>query len=452
MCLSSETELKKKVDELEEEIRKLKDKVKQITKEKQDIIKEFEEFKAKHNSTVGELRKAMHLKPNLYAKKIGIGAKKGHKAYTRKVPGRIDNIEKLILDNCPECNHELPKENSETRERYSTDIEFVIKVVNTKYVIPRKYCKICKKIVEPTIHEVLPYARFGLKLMLFVMYLRIALRLPVNKVQEFLKTMCNLNISEGEIILIGHQLAEAFGPYYKTLESLLKLAKVKHSDITSWRTEAKNYSAWVFIAAGVVLYKITRRGNAKIPLKLFGNKQQGKVLVADRGSVFRSLADKSGFILQFCWSHILQDTKELAVNFGIEGKYIHRKLKRIFQDAKELNHQGTEAQVTKLKGMVQQLTKRHYKHKTIWKFVNNLAKRDLNGLFLFVTDKDVSPTNNISEQKLRQLVIFRKITNGSRSVKGAETTAVLFSVIETLKHQGKNVLEGLYETLRTSRS
>ena len=115
------------IKELQEENRKLKEKVKQITNEKEQIEKhkeqiekEFEEFKAKHNSTVGELRKAMHLKPNLYAKKIGLGAKQGHKAYTRKVPGRIDNIKELILDKCPECNHELPKESSETRERYST--------------------------------------------------------------------------------------------------------------------------------------------------------------------------------------------------------------------------------------------------------------------------------------------------------------------------------------------
>ena len=440
------------IKELQEENRKLKEENKKLQHEKQKIEKEFEEFKAKHNSTVEELRKAMHLRPNLSIKKSGLGAKKNHKAYIRHVPERIDHIKKVILDKCPKCNHELPKESSETRERYSTDIEFVIKTVNTKYIIPRKYCKICKKIVEPTIHEVLPHARFGLKLMLFVMYLRIALRLPVNKVQEFLKTICNLSISEGEIILIGYQLAKAFGPYYKTLENLLKLARVKHSDITSWRTEAKNYSAWVFISAGVVLYKITRRGNAKVPLKLFGNKQQGKFLVVDRASVFRSLAEAVGFILQFCWAHILQDTKDLAKNFGIEGKYIHRKLKQIFHDADDLNHEGTEAQVMKLKKRVEQLTKRHYKHKTIFRFVNNLAKRDLNGLFLFVTDKDVDPTNNISEQKLRQLVIFRKITNGSRSVKGAETTAILFSIIETLKYQCKNVLDGLYETIRASRT
>ena len=36
-------------------------------------------------------------------------------------------------------------------------------------------------------------------------------------------------------------------------------------------------------------------------------------------------------------------------------------------------------------------------------------------LFVFVTRRDVPPTNNISERRLRPSVIFRKVTNGFRS-------------------------------------
>ena len=111
--MSSETEKK-----LREEINRLKQKLDKVTKEKQRIEdekqrieKEFEEFKAKHNCTVENLKQAMHLKPNLYARKIGLGAKKGHKAYIRKMPERFDYVKESVLDNCPECNHKLPKDN-----------------------------------------------------------------------------------------------------------------------------------------------------------------------------------------------------------------------------------------------------------------------------------------------------------------------------------------------------
>ena len=41
-------------------------------------------------------------------------------------------------------------------------------------------------------------------------------------------------------------------------------------------------------------------------------------------------------------------------------------------------------------------------------------------LFVFVTRRDVPPTNNVSEQRLRPSVIFRKVTNGFRSAWGAQ--------------------------------
>lgn len=455
MSLEIEKRLKEEIKRLKEELEKVKQEKQNIVEEKDRIVeekkkleREFEEFKTKHNCTVENLKKAMHLKPNLYSKKKSIGAQKGHKGYTRHIPDRIDRIQELDLTKCPDCGEKFLGSTQEIRDRYVTDIEFVTRIKNTKYILHRKYCRNCKKLVESQIPNALPHARFGLNLMLFIMYLRIGLRLPVEKIVDFLSTMYGLHISSGEIILVGHQLARAFGPYYKNLEQLLKIAKVKYTDTTSWRTEAKNYTAWVFITAGVVLYKITRRGKVEIPLKLFGKKQQGNFLVVDRHSVNRSLAEKSGFMLQLCWSHILQDSKELARDFGREGVYVHRKLKQIYADAMSLNHQGTQEQVEKLKERVQKLFAKRYQHKTIWKFAKNLVRRDLENLFIFVTNSEVDPTNNISERELRNLVIIRKISNGSRSVKGAETTAILSSMIQTLRLQNKNILTGLKDILK----
>ena len=452
--------LRKEKELLRQELKKTLEQKDKIEKEKQEIEeklkktqKEFEEFKLKHAGTVENLKQALHIKSDVTRSSLKRGARQGHTAYTRKIPERVDHVVPLLLKKCPECGDKILGEIQETRERYITDLHFVAKVINTKYEIPRKYCRTCKKLVEPQVPQALPHARFGLNLMLFVMYLRFGLRLPVNKVCEFFQTIHGVSISGGEIILICHQLAKAYGSHYKKLERMLKFCKVKYSDTTSWRTNGKNYTAWVFITIGAVLYKITRRGTADIALKLFGKEQQGNALVVDRHSMFRSLAKKAGFILQFCWSHILGDTKGLRKNFGREGSYLHRKLKLIFEDANSLHHQGTEEQVTKLKERVQKLTKRHYHHKTVWRWIKNLAERDLEGLFLFVTNPTIDPTNNISERKLRTLVVSRKISNGSRSRVGAETTAILFSVMETLRHNNENIFTGLKEILKnTSRT
>lgn len=435
-----------------DDTQKLKDKIRELEKALEDekkahekTKKEYEEFKAKHAGTVENLKQAMKIKPNLKASSKHLGAPKGHKAYVRHIPERIDRIKALNPSKCPHCNTKLST-TQEVRYRHVTDIKLVAKSVNTRYEIHRKYCSKCKKLVEKQVPSALPHARFGLNLMLLIMYLKLGLRLPCNKICDFFMTIYSLSISDGEIIVILRQLANAFGDYYSYLEKIVKLARVKHTDSTGWRINGKNYFAWVFVAAGIVLYKIRKRNNHKVGLALFGKGQNGKTLVVDRHSAHRTLAEKSGFVLQFCWSHILKESKKLAKDFGANGKYVHRKLKQIYALATGLEHKGREEMVQQLKGEIVELLNRHYKSMVVWKFVKGL-NRDIEGLFRFVTDPEIDSTNNISERELRALVIIRKISNGSRSRRGANTSAMLLSIIQTLRLQKKNVLEGLCDII-----
>lgn len=433
----------KRIKELEEENARLRKEKEKIVEEKEKIVKEFEEFKAKHAATVENLKKAMNIKPNIKKKSKPIGAQIGHKAYNRHIPERIDQIKTLIPKTCPHCKTKLSGKTQEIRKRHVTDIKLVSRVKNTRYDIHRKYCPICKKLVEPEVPNVLPHARFGLNIMLLVMYLKIGLRLPCNKVRDYFLSIYSLSISEGEIVLILKQLVVVFGDYYAHLEKVVKLARVKHSDTTSWRINGKNYFAWVFVAAGIVIYKIRKRNNHKVALAFFGKTQKNKILVVDRHAAFRTLAVKAGFLLQICWSHLLEDSKELARDFGREGKYVHRKLKEIYKISTSFDHKGTPEIVEQLQGEIYMLTQRHYKHLAVWKFVKTLYNRDIENLFRFVTDPDVDPTNNISERELRAFVIIRKISNGSKSTRGAHAMAMLLSVVQTIRLQGKNVLEEL---------
>jgi hypothetical protein len=439
----------KRIKELEEENARLRKEKDKITQEKDKIIKEFEEFKAKHSITVDNLKKAMKIKPNSKLKPKNLGAPKGHKGYSRHIPERIDHIKPITLAKCPYCGTKLGK-TQEIRTRYVADIKLISKVENTRYDIHRKYCSHCKKLVEKMAPNVLPHARFGLNIMLLIMYLKLGLRLPCNKIRDYFITLFNLEISEAEIICVLRQLVVAFGDYYVYLEKIVKLARVKHSDTTSWRINGKNYFAWIFVACGVVIYKIRKRNNHKVGLAFLGKNQKGNVLVVDRFGALLKLAKKAGFKLQLCWSHILEDSKQLAKDFGAEGKYIHRKLKEIYGLAKGLNHKGSSEMVEQLKADIFQLTLRHYRHSITRKFVNNLYYRDVNDLFRFVTDPEIDPTNNISERELRALVIIRKISNGSMSRRGANAMTMLLSVIQTLRLQKKNVLLGLQEILNSA--
>ena len=68
-------------------------------------------------------------------------------------------------------------------------------------------------------------------------------------------------------------------------------------------------------------------------------------------------------------------------------------------------------------------------------------------LFRFIDNPEVNLSNNLAEQRLRHTVVIRKISGGSRSEKGAETTAQLLSVMQTIKMQEGNVINNMMNLL-----
>ena len=447
-------ELKEEVHRLREENKRIHDEKKRIEDEKknlekefEDTKKEFEKFKAKHAGTVQHLQKALKIKPDLPQSPNPIGARPRHKGYGRKTPIHVDKEEHLEVSKCPHCNTRLKGKTLSVRERFVTTIRIINPAQVIKWLVHRKWCPTCEKLVEPEVPGVLPNARFGLNIMLLVMYLHLALRVPGAKICEYFRTIHDIKMCEGEIPHILTQLAREYGDYYAHLEKLVRAARVKYTDSTGWRIKGRNYTAWVFITAGIVLYKIRKSTSHKTPLQVLGRAIKGMTLVVDRHSAFRTLARKAGYVLQLCWSHILEDSRELKHSFGSEGKYVHKNLKRIFALAKGLNHKATPEQVDQLRAEILQLTYRHYTHITVRRFVNNLAHRDLEGLFRFTADPEIDSTNNISERELRHLVMIRRISHGSRSTRGATVTAQLTSIIQTLRLQKVNVLQGLQNIL-----
>ena len=78
-------------------------------------------------------------------------------------------------------------------------------------------------------------------------------------------------------------------------------------------------------------------------------------------------------------------------------------------------------------------------------------KKEFHRLFTFLKYPGVQPTNNQAERSLRDMVIFRKISFGTRSAEGSYSHSVLPSLILTAKRQGKHPLSFL-QTLFSSKT
>jgi len=81
----------------------------------------------------------------------------------------------------------------------------------------------------------------------------------------------------------------------------------------------------------------------------------------------------------------------------------------------------------------QNLANRFRKHWTDW--------------FTFLDHPEVKPDNNDAERALRPVVIHRKVTGGARSHWGGQLVAMMFSFLETMRLQGKNAVEELFNLL-----
>lgn len=367
------------------------------------------------------------------------GQKKGHEGYSRYIPERIDEVKPLDSEECPDCGEKLSGI-QDVRARTITDIE--INVKNVQYIIHRRYCKNCAKIVEPEMTDALPNARFSLRLMLWIMFMKIEIRMPSNKITEFFD-LIGLEISDGEIYNILNQLREVYGEYYKSLLNRMREAKSKHIDETSWRINGINNWLWIFINKEVALFVVDKHRSSDVPMKTLGN-QKDKFVTTDRHSAYNVLVEKTGCLQQVCWTHLIRNSKDLAEHYS-EAKYIHKRMKYIYHRAKE----GEKKE--RLLHWIDLIASRAYKSSHVYKFVKSICRNHREDLFRFVENPNVSPSNNLAEQGLRQGVVIRKVSGGSRSNNGAETTAKLLSVVQTMKMQEGNILDNLTNLLQKTK-
>ena len=114
--------------------------------------------------------------------------------------------------------------------------------------------------------------------------------------------------------------------------------------------------------------------------------------IHDRYSAFDNLASKTGNAQQYCWAHIISDTKELEDFYGEEGRRIRESLQRIYDKSKSFNGNGAHEDIDHLYERLTFLLDTGYNHLETRKFADNLIKRRKEWLFKFVIDPEVEPT------------------------------------------------------------
>jgi transposase len=245
------------------------------------------------------------------------------------------------------------------------------------------------------------------------------------------------------------KLAELLGPTYEAIKATILRQPVIHADETRWPfldgakvKENKTWQAWGLVAPELVAFSI-RDSRSKVAAGTVLGGYAGVVL-ADGYTVYTSLAAETGtFTVANCWAHARRKFVECEKNAPDEAGYAIAAIRDLFAiDARATDENRAALRQAESRKIVEELfTWARATQPTvlprsgIGEAITYLLNQEA-GLRKFLEDPRIPLSNNAAERALRGLVLGRKNFYGSRSRRGTEVAAILYTLMECAKLAG----------------
>ena len=360
------------------------------------------------------------------------------------------------IERCPECSCKLRKKRV-AWSREVIDLPPPQAVEVTEHVIFKGYCPKCAtwQYARPGERgEVLGQRRFGTRLMTLIGYLTESLRLPYDTIKSYLKTIHEIEISEGAIADLRSGLAAKLKPVAEGLKAQIRGSAIVHADETGWREDGQNGYVWVFSTPGeqgVRYYVYDQSRGQHVVEGVLGEEFQG-VLGSDFYAAYNVYTGRH----QRCWVHLLRDLHELKEEHAQDDAVQSwaQELRALYDRAQvfvkaEPHGQGEKEKLyVALCSEVERLGLLYARAKHPCRALAKRVLRHQDELFQFVLVAGLAADNNLAERSLRPLVVVRKISGGTRSAQGSQTRMILASVFATLNARGLNPFNGCLALLR----
>jgi transposase len=269
-------------------------------------------------------------------------------------------------------------------------------------------------------------------------------------------TAFGLEVTRSAWCQADQRLARQARPLYEQLTELIRQSTSVHSDETGWRIGALSAWLWVFTNQEVTVYTIADNRSHAVVLDILGREFAG-VLVSDCFTAYdhHALAD---WLKQKCLAHLLKDLNQMeaaktrgAVRFARDVSALLRQALALAKQKASLTSETYDQRCAELEAALDQLIdhRRRFTDPDNARFAKRLRKhRDHLLRFLYTDGLDA--TNNQAERMLRPAVITRKTGGCNRTPTGAETHAILSSILVSCKQRAIPVLDFLVELQRRS--
>jgi hypothetical protein len=432
----------KSKDEIIEDFLELYRENERLKKTKEALEKELRKYKNPNTPPSAN----QHLKP-AYSKAIEVkshkrGAPAGHAGKTKP---KIETLNErhIFGKECPQClskNFNVVGQKFQQQEEIPPDIQ--PEAVNITRDICQ--CNNCQLKFLARDEQTPLQGKFGIHLMVLVIFLKFIVRGVLRKTASFLEASFALKLAPASVQAIIERAAEAGEKEYENLKNKIKLAKLLYIDETSFSVLGKNWWVWVFRSDTDMLLVIrSSRGNNVLE-EILGKDYAG-IVVCD---CWRAYDFLSNALLQRCWAHLLRKSKVFE---SVAGRHFHKKISALFDEIVKFNstEKSEKQRLRKYTQMTKKLQKitNHYSRYEECKAVVKYIDFHIDSWFTCIKIAEVQPTNNYAEQAIRETVLVRKIIGAFRSVEGTKTYETLASLIATWQLQKCDIKKELTRML-----
>jgi len=292
-----------------------------------------------------------------------------------------------------------------------------------------------------------PGSPFGPNLRALVIYLRSVQGIPLARLSHALRDLFGLDISEGALVNILDASREPFAAQTKLIKARLMAGTALASDETGMRVGKANWWLWVFHHADSAVF-VADKHRSKAVVQAFLGDWRPDYWISDRYGGQMGWAKREH---QVCLAHLIRDVQyvidegDAVFAPGMKGLLKRAcAIGRRRDDLADSTLKAYEADLNKRLDRLMALIPAHESGHKLQAIIKKVRRH----LFVFVTNRDLTATNNGSERALRPCAVYRKITNGFRSEWGAALYADIRSVVETARRRSIRAFDAIRLTLQ----
>lgn len=331
------------------------------------------------------------------------------------------------------------------------------KIVLERHLRTKYRCACCHTgvVTAPGPVKLIPGGRYALTFAVHVAYQKYLAHMPLDR-QVQLFRHDGLLVTTAALYDQIDALATALAATYQAIWDELQAEPVMQADETPWavlsngHTKNERFYAWVAVGSHYVGFRLLDTRSKDGAITILGD--FAGTLMVD-GLTSYPAAAKAGegkeprFLVANCHAHARRKFVECDAHYPEESGVaieIYRKLYEIERKGKEPGADLYAMRQDRSRPLIEELFKWAEEQQArkdllpssglasaLGYLVNHEA-----GLRVFLDNPDVPIDNNGSERALRGPVLGRKNSYGSRSRRGTETAAILYTLVESAKRIG----------------